>query len=101
VPVMPVSTSPSIAHKCGSICKPTIAKINLIVLQKHGRSTPVHENDKPACGLNPRAHGFRLRVIVQDVVPHLASPPRLLISSERQCRVEDVVAVNPYRACLE
>ena len=65
MPLMPVSTSPSIAHKCGSICKPTIAKIDLIAVYKStGDQTPVHENDKPACELNPRAHGFRLRVII-------------------------------------
>ncbi len=31
-------------------------------------------------------------------MPHLAAPTRLLIPAERQRRIEDVIAIDPYRA---
>ena len=45
----------------------------------------------------PRADGLRLRVQIECVLAHLASPARLLVSAERQGCVEDVVAVDPHR----
>src|SRR5262249_55968952 len=46
---------------------------------------------------NPCANCFRLRVVVEDFVTHLAAPAGLLVATEWQGCVEDVVAVNPYR----
>ena len=43
-----------------------------------------------------RADGFGLGVEIEHIVPHLASPARLFVASERKCGVEDVVAVDPY-----
>src|SRR5215469_1393289 len=36
-----------------------------------------------------------LGVVLQDFVSHLAAPARLLVATERERRVEDVVAVDP------
>ena len=44
------------------------------------------------------ADRFGLRVIVQNIVAHLAAPSGLFVSAEGQRRVEDVVAVDPHRA---
>src|SRR5271167_909585 len=49
------------------------------------------------CLLNPHAHRLGLGVVVEHLMPHLAAPARLLVAAKRQCRVEDVVAVDPYR----
>src|SRR5260370_2843402 len=46
---------------------------------------------------DPGAYCFGLRVETEHVVAHLAAPSRLLVASERQPCVEDVVAVDPHR----
>src|SRR4029077_3394905 len=55
----------------------------------------------PIIPLQRRADGFYFRVLLQDFVAHFATPAGLLVSAEGQCRVKDVVAVNPDRAGAE
>src|SRR5690242_14320322 len=68
--------------------------------KRHGQRAPVPAYSRaPLC--NPSAHRLGLRVIVQDFVAHLAPPARLLVSSEGQSCVENVVAIDPHGAGFE
>src|SRR5258708_789387 len=44
------------------------------------------------------ADRLHLRIEFQRIMSHFAAPPGLLVASEGQRRVEDVVAVDPDRA---
>ena len=46
--------------------------------------------------LDSRAHRFRLRVVVEDLVARFAAPSGLLVASEGERGVENVVAVDPH-----
>jgi hypothetical protein len=50
---------------------------------------------------NQRAHRLCLGVEIEHLVPHLAAPTRLLVSTKRHGRVEHAVAIEPYRSCAE
>src|ERR1700676_665868 len=45
--------------------------------------------------------GFGVEIIVQYRFAHFAPPTGLLVTTERQCRIEYVVAVDPYGPRLE
>ena len=47
------------------------------------------------------ANGLGLEIVLKCRVAHFAAPSRLLVSAERQRGVEDAVAINPNRACLD
>src|SRR5579863_561721 len=48
--------------------------------------------------LDSRAHRFGLRVVVENLVAHFAAPAGLLVASEGERGVENVVAVDPHGA---
>src|SRR6267143_1116757 len=47
---------------------------------------------------NRNANGLDLGVLLEDFVAHLATPTGLFVSAERQCGVENVVAIDPNGA---
>src|SRR5580693_10038869 len=49
-------------------------------------------------GLQLGGDRLDLGIGLEDLVPHLPAPAGLLVSAERQGRVEHVVAVDPHRA---
>src|SRR5205823_5108705 len=46
-------------------------------------------------------HRFSGQIIVENCLSHLTAPARLFVSAKWQRRIEDVVAVDPYRPGLE
>src|SRR5690606_33281170 len=42
--------------------------------------------------------GLDLRIKVEYILAHLAPPAGLLVAAERQCRIENIVAVDPDAA---
>src|SRR5947209_10290209 len=71
------------------------------VSEKERAGTPARASNFSLYCSDPRAHRLGLRVVVEDVVAHLAAPAGLLVSTERQSGVKDVVAVDPHRARLQ
>src|SRR5450755_3794202 len=65
------------------------------------RTGPVGPAPARVTDLQVGGDGLDLGVGVERLVAHLAAPAGLLVSAERQCRVEHVIAVDPDGACLE